>query len=408
VELAGDDELTLEATVGDGSAVSGKRPVEATKVESAGANDLTSEAIVGDGSSVSGKLPVEATKVELGVDEALKLEAMVGEGSSTSGRRPVDATNVGTAGADDSTLEGAVGDGSSVGMLPPVEATKELAELVVAVVESFKELDSLLTLLDAVELDTPVPLLKVKLEGLENWSLEDVLGVGCTSLLGMGADDGCCLKFSPLDPVLRLEAAAAVEDDEIVSDAVGDTMSSLLGMPTEGCLEDLSLELEIGAVGCTSLLVPGPTDGLDSTYVELVVALELGAVGDTSLLGAGPTDGLDSTYVELVVALELDAVGDTSLLGAGPTDGCCASLSPDRFLLLVDDAGEELGAVGSTVISGDPLEGVLEMVISSVLGSYSSLLEVDDVKGEELGAVGSRIVSGNPVDGCVDSVEVVG
>lgn len=378
MELAGDDELTLEATVGDGSAVSGKRPVEATKVESAGANDLTSEAIVGDGSSVSGKLPVEATKVELGVDEALKLEAMVGEGSSTSGRRPVDATNVGTAGADDSTLEGAVGDGSSVGMLPPVEATKELAELVVAVVESFKELDSLLTLLDAVELDTPVPLLKVKLEGLENWSLEDVLGVGCTSLLGMGADDGCCLKFSPLDPVLRLEAAAAVEDDEIVSDAVGDTMSSLLGMPTEGCLEDLSLELEIGAVGCTSLLGPGPTDGLDSTYVELVVALEL------------------------------DAVGDTSLLGAGPTDGCCASLSPDRFLLLVDDAGEELGAVGSTVISGDPLEGVLEMVVSSVLGSYSSLLEVDDVKGEELGAVGSRIVSGNPVDGCVDSVEVVG
>lgn len=64
--------------------------------------------------------------------------------------------------------------------------------------------------------------------------------------------------------------------------------------------------------------------------------------------------------------------------------------------------------MGSTVISGDPLEGVLEgvleMAVSSVLGSYSSLLEVDDVKGEELGAVGSRIVSGNPVDGCVEVV----
>ena len=76
--------------------------------------------------------------------------------------------------------------------------------------------------------------------------------------------------------MLRVEAAADVEDDETVSDAVGDTMSSLLGIPTEGCLEELSLEL-------------------GSAEVELVVAFVLDAVGCTSLLGAGPTDGLDST-----------------------------------------------------------------------------------------------------------------
>lgn len=225
----------LAEKVGEGSSVSGKRPVEATKVDLAGAEDLTFEAMVGEGSSESGKRPVEATKEDLAEDEELKLEAIVGETSWLVGRRPVDATKVGTAGADDLTLEGAVGDGSSVGMLPPVEATKELAELEVTIVESFAGLDSLLTLLDTVELDTPVPLLKVKFEGrLENRSLEVVLAVGCTSLLGMGADDGSCLKFSPLEPVLRLEVAAAVEDDEFVSDAVGVTMSSLLGIPTEG------------------------------------------------------------------------------------------------------------------------------------------------------------------------------
>jgi hypothetical protein len=200
---------------------------------------------VGEASSVSGKRPVEATKVDVAGAEDLTSEAMVGEGSSVSGRRPVDATKVGIAGADDLTLEGAVGDGSSVGTLPPVEATKELAELVVTVVESFEGLDSLLTLLDTVELDTPIPLLKVKFEGLPvKRSLEVVLGVGCTSLLGMPADDGSCLKLSPLEPVLRLEAAAAVEDDDVVSDAVGDTIFSLLGMPTEGCLEGLSLGLD--------------------------------------------------------------------------------------------------------------------------------------------------------------------
>lgn len=61
------------------------------------------------------------------------------------------------------------------------------------------------------------------------------------------------------------------------------------------------------------------------------------------------------------------------------------------------------------MISGNPLEGVLEVVGSSVVGTYSSLLVVEDVvSGVELGAVGSTIVSGRPVDGCVDSAEVVG
>jgi hypothetical protein len=109
------------------------------------------------------------------------------------------------------------------------------------------------------------------------------------------------------------------------------------------------------------------------------------------------------------VALVLDAVGETSLLGAGPTDGCCANLSPDRVLLpsaeeeLDDDACEELKAVGCTTVAGNPLEGALEMVVSSAVDSYSSLLVLlEDAEGEELGAVGVRIVSGNPDDGCVD------
>ena len=68
--------------VGEASSVSGRRPVDATKVDVAGADEVTSEAIVGDGSSVSGRLPVDATKVELaGVDE-LALEGAVGWGSS--------------------------------------------------------------------------------------------------------------------------------------------------------------------------------------------------------------------------------------------------------------------------------------------------------------------------------------
>jgi hypothetical protein len=102
------------------------------------------------------------------------------------------------------------------------------------------------------------------------------------------------------------------------------------------------------------------------------------------------------------VAVEVGAVGCTSLLGPGPTDGCCANLSPDRVLRLL----EELEAVGSTIDSGNPLEGVLEMVVSSVVDVYSSLVVLEDAEGEELETVGVRIVSGNPGDGCVDSADV--
>lgn len=85
---------------------------------------------------------------------------------------------------------------------------------------------------------------------------------------------------------------------------------------------------------------------------------------------------------------------------------------------LDDEGSAKLEAVGSTIMSGNPLEGVLEVVVSSVVGSNSSLVVVgpdsslvmveDVVKGAELGAVGSTIVSGRPVDGCVDSAGVVG
>ena len=75
----------------------------------------------------------------------------------------------------------------------------------------------------------------------------------------------------------------------------------------------------------------------------------------------------------------------------------------------LEEASEKLEGVGSTMISGNPLEGVLEVVGSSVVGTNSSLVVVEDVvSGVELGAVGSTIVSGRPVDGCVDSAEVVG
>lgn len=62
--------------------------------------------------------------MELAEDDALTLEGAVGEISSVSGRRPVEATKVELAGDDDLTLEGAVGCGSLIGIPPPVEATK--------------------------------------------------------------------------------------------------------------------------------------------------------------------------------------------------------------------------------------------------------------------------------------------
>ena len=111
--------------VGEASSVSGRRPVDATKVDVAGADEVMSEAIVGETSSVLGRRPVEATKVDsAGVDELALEEAKVGEGSSVSGNRPVEAMKDEAGGADDSTSEAIVGDGSSVSGRLPVDATK--------------------------------------------------------------------------------------------------------------------------------------------------------------------------------------------------------------------------------------------------------------------------------------------
>ena len=82
---------------------------------------------------------------------------------------------------------------------------------------------------------------KVELAGADELALEEAT-VGWGSFEGTPADEGLA---------------------ELASDAVGNTISSLLGRPAEGCLEGRSLEL--GAVGCTSLLGAGPTDGRVST-----------------------------------------------------------------------------------------------------------------------------------------------
>lgn len=72
--------------VGEASSVSGRRPVDAMKVDVGGADDVTSEAIVGETSSVLGRPPVEATNVgSAGAEELALEEAKVGEGSSVSG-----------------------------------------------------------------------------------------------------------------------------------------------------------------------------------------------------------------------------------------------------------------------------------------------------------------------------------
>lgn len=215
-------------------------------------------------------------------------------------------------------------------------------------------------------------------------SVEVVLAVGCTTLSGTPPDDGRLPpKFSPPKPVRRSEVVSAEEED-----AVGETMSSLLGIPTEGCCEGL----ELGAVGETmSSLLGIPTEGCCEE-----LSLEV--------------DG--TSEEEDVATLELEKVGCGSLLGTGPTDGCCPSLLPDLVLLLEvesgldDDDSEELEKVGCTKKSGSPLEGVGITVASSVLASYSSLLEVVGiVSEEELLKVGWTISSllGSPADGCVDA-----
>lgn len=268
---------------------------------------------------------------------------------------------------DELRLEEAVGEGSSKGALFPVEATKALDELVVATLCEL-ELDtvgegSLAGTLPPVEAIKLLDELVVTAAADSTWeldSVEVVLAVGCTSLSGTPADDGRLPpKFSPPKPVRRSEVVVAAEED-----AVGETMSSLLGMPLEGCWE----ELELGAVGETiSSLLGIPTEGCCEE-----LSLEV-----------------DGTSEEDVATLELEKVGCGSLLGTGRTDGCCPSLLPGLVLLLEvesgldDDDSEELEKVGCTKKSGSPLEGVGITVASSVLGSYSSLLEVVGIVSEE-------------------------
>jgi hypothetical protein len=258
----------VEDAVGETSSVAGKRPVEATLLE-LGDDELAREDEVGSGSFEGMLPPVEATNllVELGVSlvesveelaELLELlnttlEDAVGDGSSVGMRPPVEATNPldePVASLSELAIDDKVGFGSSIGMRPPVEATNVLGELVVTslfellvtivlvlegrvgcgslagipppveatnllkelvltgAAESTERLDSLVELLNSVELGTPVPLLNVKFEGRPvKRSLEVVLEVGCGSLLGTPADEGPCLKFWPPKPVLRSEVA---------------------------------------------------------------------------------------------------------------------------------------------------------------------------------------------------------
>jgi hypothetical protein len=449
-----DDSIeAVEEAVGETSSVSGKWPVEATLFE-LGDGELAREDAVGEGSFKGMLPPVEAAnlfvELEMSLGESIgeltslfellntTLEDAVGEGSSVGMRPPVEATNAlngAVVSLSELALEDKVGFGSSIGMRPPVEATNELSELeVTSLLELLVTMESVLedtvgwgslegipppveatklfeelvltgaaestegldSLVDSVELETPVPLLNVKFEGRpEKRSPEVVLEVGCGSLLGTPADDGPCPKFS-----LRSEVAVVETDD------VGCTISSLLGIPTEGCCEELEED-----VGCTiSSLLGMPTEGC-CEELEANVGCTI-----SSLLGI-PTEGcceentlvLDSTSEEDVVVLSLEKVGCGSLLGTGPTEGCCANLSAERVLrlevdsTLEDEVNVELGAVGCTGFSGIPLEGALKKLICSVVGSYSSLVAVEVVSEEELGELGCTMSSlfGSPADGCV-------
>jgi hypothetical protein len=431
LELGG-DELAREDEVGEGSFEGMLPPVEATYlsvelevslvelIEGTSVFELlntTLEGAVGDGSSEGALPPVEATNALDGAVvllSELALEDRVGLGSLIGMRPPVEATNaLGELVVTSLTellvtivlvLEGTVGCGSLEGIPPPVEATKFLEELVLTgAAESTDRLDSLI---DSVELETPVPLLNVKFEGrLVKRSLEDSLEVGCGSLLGTPADEGPCLKLPPPKPVLRSEVAVVEAVD------VGCTISSLLGMPTEGCCEGLEED-----VGCTiSSLLGIPTEGCCEK-------LEGDTVGCTisSLLGI-PTEGcceessltLDLTSdEEAVVVLALENVGWGSLLGTDPTEGCWANLSAERVLRLEvdstveDEVNVELEAVGCTMFSGIPLDGVLKTLASSVLETDSTLVVASEKKTGELGWTMSSLF-GSPADGCVVEAGVV-
>lgn len=158
--------------------------------------------------------------MELSAEVELKLEDTVGSGSLKGILPPVEATNEleessASVVEEGLKLEDAVGEGSLMGIPPPVEATNELVESSTSVADSIEDSGSVLELLTAVELETPVPPREVKLEGgrlkpslgrvlrldSSSTSLEEdksELGaVGCTSLLGMPME-GCCPKRSPV------------------------------------------------------------------------------------------------------------------------------------------------------------------------------------------------------------------
>jgi len=56
--------------------------------------------------------------------------------------------------------------------------------------------------------------------------------------------------------------------------------------------------------------------------------------------------------------VELGAVGCTSLIGADPAEGCWPELPTELEGVFVDEVvSDELGTVGCTVVSGKPLDG---------------------------------------------------
>ena len=144
----------------------------------------------------------------------------VGEASSVSGRPPVDATKEDVAGADDVTSEAKVGEASSVSGRRPVEATKvDSAGVVGLAVE-----EAIVGETSSVVGRAPVDATKVELAGADELALEGAVGWG---------------SFEGTPPDEAAEGLA-----ELASDAVGNTISSLLGRLAEGRLEGRSLRLD--------------------------------------------------------------------------------------------------------------------------------------------------------------------
>ena len=72
--------------------------------------------------------------------------------------------------------------------------------------------------------------------------------------------------------------------------------------------------------------------------------------------------------------VELGAVGCTSLIGADAAEGRCPNSPTVREprleeLSVDDEVRDELGIVGCTVVSGKPLDGSSHWLVSWLLGS---------------------------------------